>query len=176
MHAALIALAILSQPVPSSRADRLATYIVSVSPTAAPYALELAERILYEATAQRLDPALLAAVCQSESWYQLYPRGGPGTHLAGLWQVYPDATWLAIPRARRLELQRSVVVSTWRAASILAYHVASCGAQTPACYARYQSGGPVVRRGYVVGLYLRARALRAVLGYPWGRGRARARQ
>jgi hypothetical protein len=43
-----VALAIAPPTVAPSRVQRLAAYIVETSPTAAPYARELAERILYQ--------------------------------------------------------------------------------------------------------------------------------
>jgi len=160
LHIAMIALAVLSRPTPTTPAHRLAAHIVETSPSAAPYAQELAERILWESQHYGLDPALFAAIGYLESRYRMYPHGGrPETHLASLWQVYPSTAWLTIPRAERMRLSRSVVVSTGRAALILARHVR--GRSGAAVYARYNRTPP--RRSYIVALYRRARVIRAVL-------------
>ena len=164
MIATLVCALVLGGPTLPARtpAHRLAHHIVSVSPSAAPYADELADRILWEAAHYRLDPALFAAIAYLESRYRLYPHGGgPGTHLAALWQVYPTEDWLRIPRAERLRLSRSVVVSTSRAALILARHVGR-GPHAPATYCRYNR--TPCRRGYLVALYKRAKIIRAALG------------
>ncbi len=161
MHALVLALAIASSPAPSTLASRLAWHIMTTSPSAAPYAAELARRIIWEAEHHGLDPALFAAICYLESRYRLYPHGGsPTTHLTALWQVYPSDVWLLQSRAVRLRLSRSVVVSTWRAAMILLGHVRRCG-DGPACYCRYNR--TPCRRGYIVSLYRQARAIREVL-------------
>lgn len=149
-----------SLPAPTA-AHRLELHIVATSPSAGPYAAELAERILWEAHHHGLDPSLFAAICYLESRYLLYPHGGsPETHLAALWQVYPSDVWLLQSRAVRLRLSRSVVVSTWRAAVILLRHVRRCG-DGPACYCRYNR--TPCRRGYIVALYRQARVIREVL-------------
>lgn len=161
MHALMIALAIASSPAPSTQASRLAWHITTTSPSAAPYARDLATRILWESRHHGLDPALFAAICYLESRYRLYPHGGSSsTHLASLWQVYPSDVWLLQSRAVRLRLSWSVVVSTWRAAMILLGHVRRCG-DGPACYCRYNR--TPCRRGYIVSLYRQARVIREVL-------------
>ena len=129
---AAVLTALMVSPAPAR--DRLAAHIVSVHAGAAPYAEELADRIRAEALHFGLDPALFAAVAEVESRYHLRQRG---EQLASVWQVYPDATWLTIPRAERLVLQRDLVVATWRAAVILAYHVSRCRGGGPACYCRF---------------------------------------
>lgn len=155
-------LAIMIATYAPTPADRLADWIASTSPRAAPYAGELAARILYESQVHDLDPALFAAIGYLESRYRLYPHGGgPQTHQAALWQVYPSREWLAIPRAQRLRLSQSLVWSTWRAASILAYHVSRCRGGGPACYCRYNRRP--CRRGYMVALYQRGREIRRIL-------------
>lgn len=165
MLAVLLAAALCAGPVPLTRTDRLAQYIVEVSPEAEPYAVELAARIVWEARHYRLDVALFAAIGYLESRYLLYPHGGgPGTHLAAPWQVYPTPDWLRIPRAERMRLSRSVVVSTGRAALVLANHVRRCRVTGPACYCRYNRRP--CRRGYIVALWRQARVIRAALNPP----------
>ncbi len=146
---------------PRTPAQRLAIHITDVSPSASPYAVELAERIMFEAGHYGLDPALFAAIGFIESRFRLYPYNGrPETTLASPWRIYPTEEWLLIPRATRLRLSRDIVVSTARAALILARHVRRCKGG-PVCYARYNRTPP--RRGYIVALYRRARILRRIL-------------
>jgi hypothetical protein len=105
---------------------------------------------------------MLAAVCHNESWFQLSARGTSGER--GLWQVYPDDDWRLMTRADQRHWARDIVYSTYRAASILAYHLHRCGAQTARCAAAYNSGNHWnVSRGYAHKLRTRARAIRRVL-------------
>lgn len=157
----LLAAAIFAGPTkPLTTQDRLASYIVSVHVGAAQYADLLAERILWESQVHGLDPALFAAICYVESRYHLYQPGhDPRYHLASLWQIYPDSRWLKISRIRRMILSRDVVLSTFRAAALVAYWASRCG-HTASCYAHYQSGYAKVSRGYVVALYSAAKTIR----------------
>jgi hypothetical protein len=161
MLPAILAAAIFAGPTaPTTRTDRLAAYIITVNPRAE-HARELAERIVWEADSRGLDVAMFAAICYLESRFRLYPHGGgPETHLAAPWQVYPSKEWLLIPRAQRLRLSRDVVVSTWRAATILAHHVARCG-NASACGCRYNR--VPCRRSYIVALYRQTKVIRSVI-------------
>jgi hypothetical protein len=163
----ILALAITSGPIAPSRAERLAGYIVKTSPKAAPYAREMAERILFEADTRGLDPAMFAAIGYMESRYLLYPHGGkPETHLAAPWQIYPTREWLEISRAQRMVLSRDLAVSTWRAANILSWHVSRVrrgrNPHTPATYCRYNR--TPCRRGYRAELWKQSRIIREVVG------------
>ena len=152
--------ALMVSPAPSG--GKLEAHIVRVHPGAAPYAGELAARIKAEAGHFGLDVPLFAAICEIESRYHLYQPGRrPADSLASIWQIYPDADWLAIPRMQRQRLSRDLVVATWRAAVILAYHVSRCRVRGPACYCRYNR--QPCRRGYIAELYKRARVIRAAL-------------
>lgn len=162
MHVLLLSVAIaITPPAPSTQAERLERYITTVYHGADSYALELARRIIYEADHHRIPVELLAAVCHNESWFQLTARGTSGER--GLWQVYPDDDWRKMTRVDQRHWARDIVYSTYRAAAILAYHLHRCKAQTARCAARYNSGGPRVRPGYVAALRTRARAIRRVL-------------
>lgn len=163
MPALLLAAIILAGPTkPLTQEDRLAAYILEVNPRATYDTGELARRIIFEAQAHRLDVALFAAIGYIESRFRLYPHGGgPRTHQAALWQVYPDETWLLVPRPQRMELSRNLTWSTWRAATILA-HLIGRSPHTPATYCRYNRRP--CRRSYIVALYRQAKRIRAVLG------------
>ena len=123
-------------------------------------AAELAERIIYEANHYGLDVALFAAIAWSESWYQLSARGTSGER--GLWQVYPDADWKRQSRVDQRHWTRHIVLSTWRAATIVAHFAARHG-HTAASYCHYNSGYAHCRRSYRAALRTRARAIRRAL-------------
>lgn len=163
MHALLLALAIATAPAPEpTQAERLAGYITTVYHGADSYALELAQRIIWEADHHRMPVEMLAAVCHNESWFQLTAKGTSGER--GLWQVYPDEDWRRMSRLNQRHWARDIVYSTYRAAAILAYHLHRCGAHTATCAGAYNSGNHWhVRRGYVARLQTRSRAIREVL-------------
>ncbi|KKK81790.1 hypothetical protein LCGC14_2809910 [marine sediment metagenome] len=161
MHALLLALAIATAPAPEpTQAERLAGYITTVYHGADSYALELAQRIIWEADHFDLDPALFAAVAHNESWYQLTARGTSGE--VGIWQIYPDRMWRRMKPIDQMHWTWHIVISTWRAATILAHHVRRCG-PGPRCYCHYNSGYAPCRRGYIASLRTRSRAIREVL-------------
>ncbi len=163
----ILALAITSGPIAPSRAERLADHIISVSPKAQPYAREMADRILFESDTRGLDPALFAAIGYLESRYLLYPHGGkPETHLAAPWQILPTREWLTISRGERMAYSRDLVISTWRAATILSWHASRVrrgrNPHAAAVYCRYNR--TPCRRGYRAELFRRAELIREVVG------------
>ena len=161
MTAIILALAVTVAPPPEpTQAEKLAGYIVTIYHGADSYAPELAERIIYEAEHFGLDVALLAAIAYNESWYQLSAKGTSGER--GLWQVLPDSDWRKMSRADQRHWTRHIVISTWRAASIVAHHAARCG-HSAACYCHYQSGYAKCRRSYSGALTTRSRAIRKAI-------------
>jgi hypothetical protein len=162
MTALLLALAIAVAPAPEpTQAEKLALYITTVYHGAESYAPELAARIIFESRHYGLDVALFAAICHTESWFSLMAHGTSGEW--GLWQIYPDRTWRRMSKIDQMHWSWHIVIATWRAATILAYHVRRCNTHTAHCYARYNSGFAPVRPGYVYALRTRARAIRRAM-------------
>jgi hypothetical protein len=185
MHALLLSVALVTAgPVqsPSTRVARLSTYIVRINPKAADYSERLAGAILGASRRHGLDPHLMAAICWSESYFQLEVDGSSGERgpwqllrrldiLQGAWNDtvaafhglpdYPDAFWAELPVDDRLRALEDPVLSTYMAAVLVAWHRTRCDYPTTAtCYARYNSGGPRVRWGYVKALSRRAAHVR----------------
>jgi hypothetical protein len=166
--------------VPTSPAARLEAFVVRVNPKARPYARELARAIVAEARRHRLDLYLLVAVCWNESYFQLRAPGGSGER--GPWQLIPtvsalpaawsalvqdfqgvaglDVSWRAMSWEQRNRVLRDPSLSTYLAAVVLRYHVDRCRDHSARCYARYNSGGAVVRPSYVRALRHRYRLTR----------------
>ena len=163
------------------QAELLAAHVLKVCPGCSHGPL-LAESILTEAMARGLDPALMAAVAWTESGYQRGVTGKYGS--IGLWQLYPGH-WLAEPwdeirigprevrppwgrlsRRAREVLLRDVLVSTYMAGWVMAYHLERCAEGGPACYARYQTGRARVSPRYRGVIAHRARVVRERLR-PW---------
>jgi hypothetical protein len=162
LHAIILALAVVVAPAPEpTQAERLAGYITTVYHGADSYALELAERIIWEAQHHHLDVALFTAICHGESWFQLTARGTSGER--GLWQVLPDDDWRKMTRADQRHWARHVVYSTSRAAAILSHHVRRCRTTGAACYCHYNSGYAKCRRSYTAALRTRARAVQEAI-------------
>jgi hypothetical protein len=160
MHALFLAVAIAIAPPPSTQAERLASYIVHTYHASESYADELAERIVWESSHYGLDPSLLTAICHLESWFSLMARGTSGER--GLWQIYPDRTWRRMKPIDQRYWTWHIVISTWRAATIVAHWARRYGHSADA-YCHYNSGYAPCRRGYVHKLRVRSEAIRRVL-------------
>jgi len=185
MHAIMIAVALAaSGPIhtPETQLARLTSFVSRVNPEADDYAEHLAGAIIGAARRHHLDPNVLAAICWSESYYQTDVDGASGERgpwqlmrgmdiMAGAWNDvgaamhglpdYPDADWGDMPRDDQDRAMRDPVLSTYMAAVLVAWHRARCEYPTTAtCYARYNSGGPRVRWGYVRALARRAYLVR----------------
>jgi hypothetical protein len=173
----------VAQETAPTRAGRLAAYITRINPKAEDYADRLAGAILDAARRHGVDPHLLAAICWNESYFQLEAPGSSGER--GPWQImrgvglvsgawndliqamyglpdYPDVEdWRDLSRADQTRALRDPVLGTYLAAFLVAWHQDRCDKpRTARCYARYNSGGPKVRRGYVWALRRRARHVR----------------
>lgn len=158
MSALLLIIALVITP-PLSRVDRIEQYILSVYHGASSYSRELAERIVYESDNFGLDPALLTAIAHTESYFQLSARGTSGER--SIWQILPDGNWRKMPLIDQLYWSRHIVISTWRAATIVRIHANRCG-HTARCYAHYNSGYARPRRAYVARLIKRSMAVRSI--------------
>lgn len=183
MTSILLAAAIMmSPPVAPTRTGRLAAYIGTINPNASPYAKRLAGAILGASRRHRINPHMLAAICWSESYFQLQAPGASGE--LGPYQIigrfdlvswawddavqamyglpdYPDAWWHQYDRETQAKALRDPVLSTYMAAAIVAWHQARCMYPgTARCAARYNSGGPDIRWGYAHRLARRAYHIR----------------
>jgi hypothetical protein len=197
MGTAIAALALLSlttgEPVTiyrqTTQAELLAAKIARVNPRARPYAHRLASAIVLEAGRHELDPAILAAIAWTESYFQRRPSGRDGE--IGLWQLLPGRSlarrwahlqhtrptlmaghrlpWYRMARRERRRAAEGIEVGTALLALAVVEARRLCrrwGHKHPHdsdTYAHYNTGGPWLRPGYRRVLRYRAESIRRAM-------------
>jgi hypothetical protein len=162
----ILAASIVAAP---SKAYKLEQYILRINPKAS-QSKRIARCIVREAKRHKVPVEMLGAIAHTESHFRITARGQ--WYERGIYQVwpwarywgeawsqmlqhkygvagYPSVPWVKLGRKLQIKASMDVCISAYLAAHLLAYHLGRCGRPSARCGARYNSGGPKVRPGYV---------------------------